>query len=78
MGRKLGACLGVIGLLTTSIASWYLMKGPFLGTGLPPTGYLLAAISVLIVGLLLLRSGLSSLIHHHGSDERVVISNKKI
>jgi Mn2+/Fe2+ NRAMP family transporter len=53
------------------------MKGPFLGTGLPETEYLLGAIALLLVGLVLLRSGLSSLIHHRGSTERVVISNKK-
>ncbi|WP_323674548.1 hypothetical protein [Halorubellus sp. PRR65] len=77
MGRKFGACLGTIGLLTTSAASWFLMKGPFLGTGLPRTEYLLGAIALLLVGLVLLRSGLNSLIHHRESTERVIISNKK-
>jgi hypothetical protein len=77
MGRKFGACLGVIGLLTTSIASWFLMKGPFLGTGLPATEYLLGGITLLLVGLVTLRSGLSALLHHRGGTERVVISNKK-
>ena len=77
MGRKSGAFLGTVGLLTTSVASWFLMKGPFLGTGLPATEYLLGAIVLLLVGLVLLRSGLSSLIHHRESTDRVVISNKK-
>ncbi|NHN41981.1 hypothetical protein G9C85_10115 [Halorubellus sp. JP-L1] len=78
MGRKLGACVAAIGLFTTSAAAWFLMKGPFLGTGLPATEYLLAAIATLLVGLLLLRSGLNSYIHHRSSTDRVVISNKKI
>ena len=78
MGRKFGACLGLIGLLTTSTASWFLMKGPFLGTGLPEPEYLLGGIALLLVGLVALRSGLNSLLHHRGDSERVVISNKKI
>jgi uncharacterized membrane protein len=78
MGRKLGACLGMFGLLTTSLAAWFLMKGPFLGTGLPETEYLLGAAALLVVGLVALRSGLNSLLHHRGSSDRVVISNKKI
>lgn len=77
MGRRFGACLGVFGLLTTSIASWFLMKGPFLGTGLPETEFLLGGIGLLFVGLVALRSGLSALLHHRGDSERVVISNKK-
>lgn len=77
MGRKFGACIGVIGLLTTSVASWFLMKGPFLGTGLPETEYLLGGIGLLFVGLVALRSGLNSLLHDRSTSERVVISNKK-
>lgn len=77
MGRKLGACIAAVGLLTTSIASWFLMKGPFLGTGLPETEYLLGTIGLLATGLVLLRNGLNSYLHHRGSSERVVISNKK-
>jgi len=77
MGRKFGACLGVTGLLTTSIASWFLMKGPFLGTGLPETEFLLGGIALLLVGLVALRSGLNSLLHHRSNSERVVISDKK-
>jgi hypothetical protein len=77
MGRKFGACIGVIGLLTTSIASWFLMKGPLLGTAPPETEYLLGGIGLLLVGLVALRSGLSSLLHDRSTSERVVISNKK-
>lgn len=77
MGRKFGACTGVIGLLTTSIASWFLMKGLFLGTGLPETEYLLGGIALLFVGLVALRTGLNSVLHHRGGSERVIISNKK-
>jgi hypothetical protein len=67
----------MIGLLATSFASWFLMKGLFLGAGLPETEYLLGGIALLLVGLVALRSGLNSLLHHHDSSERVVISNKK-
>jgi len=77
MGRKFSACLGAIGLFTTSIASWFLMKGPFLGTGLPETELLLGGVALLFVGLVVLRSGLNSLLHHRGGSERVVISNEK-
>jgi hypothetical protein len=78
MGRKIGVCLSTLGLLVTSLSAWYLMRGPFTGTGLPETEFLLAAIGVLVVGLLLLRSGLNAVIHSTGSSERVVISNKKV
>jgi len=78
MGRKSGACLATIGLFATSVAAWFLMKGPFLGTGLPATEYLLAGIGALVVGLLLLRSGLNAYIHHRSSTDRVVINNEKI
>jgi hypothetical protein len=78
MGRKIGIGLSTVGLLVTVLSAWYLMRGPFMGTGLPPTANLLASISILIVGLLLLRSGLNSVIHHSGETERVIISNKKV
>jgi hypothetical protein len=68
----------MIGLLTTSTATWFLIGGPFLGTALPGTEYLLGAVALLLVGLVALRSGLNSLLHHRSSSERVVISNKKI
>jgi hypothetical protein len=78
MGRKIGLGLSTVGLLVTSLSAWYLMRGPFMGTGLPPTENLLAAVGVLVVGLLVLRSGLKGVIHHTGETERVVISNKKV
>lgn len=78
MGRKIGVGLSTVGLLVATLSAWYLMRGPFMGTGLPPTENLLAAVGILIVGLLVLRTGLKGVIHHTGGSERVVISNKKV
>jgi len=78
MGRKAGVCFSTVGLAVASVAAWYLMKGPFLGTGLPPVENVMVAVAGFLVGLLVLRSGLNAMIHHGDDSERVVISNKKV
>jgi hypothetical protein len=50
MGRKAGIVFSTVGLLVASVAAWYLMKGPFLGTGLPPAENVIVAVAGFLVG----------------------------
>ena len=78
MGRKFGMCLSTVGLAIATVATWYLMKGPFLGAGLPPVEGIMTGVIVFVTGLLLLRSVLNAVIHESESNDRVIISNKKV